>query len=476
MLSAPQTSQNNISETRRSKVALTHGRSLMDWIELTSQRSTAPKIKQGVDHVELSKHATVDDCWILLGERVYDVTDYLLFHPGGVEQLMRAAGTDGTDLFNTIHAWINYGTMLKTCFVGTFNVSKPKAVNFVDETNSDIVNFETANIRAEVSDNQLRVSCSKWDQLRDENVSLEFTENVVRLLLHFPSGNREALHWTNISRTIFDEPFRISIDGKTISLLFKGNDENITHQWTSGTYYYKPVLKYRNCEIFEICDVTHNINLIVLRMTSHCRLMVPLGHHVLLRICVNGSLIERPFTPVIVSEDGQFITFMIKFYKNGIFTSKLRDKKCGDLIEISDPLGCFNVVPDCTNMVLMLAAGTGVTPMIRFAVERLKNDKKVTMIVFNRTRIDIIPNDYFAKCKIPVNHPSLEIIHCLSKDQEWDGEKGIISKHLLLKYIGDVGKTDCRIFICGPDPFVDLAAKLLRELEIPLEYLQIFKE
>uniref|UniRef100_A0A8R1XTD9 Cytochrome-b5 reductase n=1 Tax=Onchocerca volvulus TaxID=6282 RepID=A0A8R1XTD9_ONCVO len=477
MLSVPQTSQ-----TGRPKVALKCCRSLMDWIKFTSGRSTAAKIKSGVDHVDLSKHASVDDCWILLGERVYDVTDYLVFHPGGVEQLLRAAGTDGTDLFNNTHAWVNYDTMLKTCFVGTFigdrhKLSQPKTTDFVEETSSDIVNFEKACVRAKVSDGQLRVSCSKWDQLRDENVSLEFAENVLRLLLHFSSGEREALHWTNLSATIFDEPFRVSINERTISLSCKENNENIIRQWISGTYHYKPMLKYRNCEIFKMYDVTHDMSLIVLRMTSHCRLMVPVGHHVLLRICFNGSLIERPYTPVIVSEDGQFISFMIKFYENGIFTSKLGNKKFGDLIEISDPLGCFNVRPDCAGIVLMLAAGTGLTPMIRFTAERLKSEKKATIIAFNKKAIDIIPNDYFAKCEVLVNHPLLRIIHCLSEDEEWDGEKGIISKQILLKYIDkNIEKTDYRIFISGPYPFVDLAAKLLKELEIPQDCIHIFQD
>lgn len=42
----------------------------MDWIKLTSLRNTAAKLKRGVGHVELSKHASVSDCWILLGEKV----------------------------------------------------------------------------------------------------------------------------------------------------------------------------------------------------------------------------------------------------------------------------------------------------------------------------------------------------------------------------------------------------------------------
>jgi cytochrome-b5 reductase len=52
--------------------------------------------------------------------KVYDVTRYLDFHPGGVPQLMRAAGTDATELFNEYHKWVNYKNMLKSCVIGPF--------------------------------------------------------------------------------------------------------------------------------------------------------------------------------------------------------------------------------------------------------------------------------------------------------------------------------------------------------------------
>lgn len=33
---------------------------------------------------------------------VYNVTPYMDYHPGGEEELMRAAGIDGTDLFDQV--------------------------------------------------------------------------------------------------------------------------------------------------------------------------------------------------------------------------------------------------------------------------------------------------------------------------------------------------------------------------------------
>ena len=51
---------------------------------------------------ELAKHNTESDCWIAYRGLVYNVTPYMDFHPGGAEELMRAAGTDGTQLFDEV--------------------------------------------------------------------------------------------------------------------------------------------------------------------------------------------------------------------------------------------------------------------------------------------------------------------------------------------------------------------------------------
>lgn len=42
------------------------------------------------------------------------------FHPGGVDELMKAAGreTDGQRLFLEIHPWVSWESMLSECLVG----------------------------------------------------------------------------------------------------------------------------------------------------------------------------------------------------------------------------------------------------------------------------------------------------------------------------------------------------------------------
>lgn len=50
----------------------------------------------------LKQHNKKDDAWTAIGGKVYNMTPYLPYHPGGEKELMRVAGRDGTKLFGTL--------------------------------------------------------------------------------------------------------------------------------------------------------------------------------------------------------------------------------------------------------------------------------------------------------------------------------------------------------------------------------------
>jgi len=63
----------------------------------------------------LKQHNKRDDIWMALYGKVYNVTAYMPYHPGGEKELMRAAGRDGTKLFAATHGWVNAEFMLDNC-------------------------------------------------------------------------------------------------------------------------------------------------------------------------------------------------------------------------------------------------------------------------------------------------------------------------------------------------------------------------
>jgi len=55
-------------------------------------------------HEEVSKHNKESDCWVILNEKVYDVTKFLPDHPGGRKAIVVYAGKDATEEFEMLHA------------------------------------------------------------------------------------------------------------------------------------------------------------------------------------------------------------------------------------------------------------------------------------------------------------------------------------------------------------------------------------
>ena len=58
------------------------------------------------------------DAWTEYQGKIYNITPYLPFHPGGPAELMKGAGRDGAKLFMEVHPWVNWDGMLTECLVG----------------------------------------------------------------------------------------------------------------------------------------------------------------------------------------------------------------------------------------------------------------------------------------------------------------------------------------------------------------------
>ena len=52
---------------------------------------------------EVSKHDQKDDCWIIIDDYVYDVTEFTEIHPGGKNMILMVAGKDATEYFHELH-------------------------------------------------------------------------------------------------------------------------------------------------------------------------------------------------------------------------------------------------------------------------------------------------------------------------------------------------------------------------------------
>lgn len=123
---APPPTHSSAPKKPSRKVLLTPGHSPLDWARVSGPDAdlrgladtSAPYLRVTPTMLRYHTGRKGKDAWMALNGRVYNVTPYADFHPGGVPELMRGAGKDGTRLFGEIHPWVNYETMLSACLVG----------------------------------------------------------------------------------------------------------------------------------------------------------------------------------------------------------------------------------------------------------------------------------------------------------------------------------------------------------------------
>lgn len=103
--------------SQREKVELKPGFHLADWLRLAARKTPVTSLRR-VSSRELAGHKSQHDCWTVYNGRVYDVSNYLPYHPGGESMLLQGAGRDCTLLFNKQHAWVNIEPILGKYCIG----------------------------------------------------------------------------------------------------------------------------------------------------------------------------------------------------------------------------------------------------------------------------------------------------------------------------------------------------------------------
>jgi len=106
--------------SKRQKVPLPDGKSQNDFIKMSAMNKNplGKKVELQMYTLEdVKKHNRSNDAWMVINGKVYDVTKYIPFHPGGNKILM-GVGKDGTSLYNQYHPWVNANFLLEKYHIG----------------------------------------------------------------------------------------------------------------------------------------------------------------------------------------------------------------------------------------------------------------------------------------------------------------------------------------------------------------------
>ena len=193
------------------------------------------------------------------------------------------------------------------------------------------------------------------------------------------------------------------------------------------------------------------------------------GQYVSFRLAIGGSLLSRPYTissaPFEARGERPFFEITVRrnrpyFVPDWLF----ENVKVGDVLEGALPFGTFYWEPlrDSRDIVA-LAGGVGITPFYSMAKEIAFGKMKgcrLTILYGSVKQDDIVLKNELEA--IESSCPDVKVVHVLSDEPGWTGEKGFISREIIEKY----SAPDCTYMFCGPYPMFTFVQKAMDEMGV----------
>lgn len=204
------------------------------------------------------------------------------------------------------------------------------------------------------------------------------------------------------------------------------------------------------------------------------------GQFVTLDLPINGEQVKRSYSISSTPSRPHTLEITVKrvpapnhaaHLPPGLVSNWLHDNiKVGSEINLNGPRGKFSCFPDPANKLLLLSAGSGITPMMsmsRFLCDTAADvdimfchSAKTPRDIIFRQELELMAANYpHFKLAIPITRPQA--------GQAWLGYTGRLNASLLQVIAPDFKERT--VYVCGPEPFMEAAKSLLEGLGFPMD-------
>lgn len=140
-----------------------------------------------------------------------------------------------------------------------------------------------------------------------------------------------------------------------------------------------------------------------------------------------------------------------------------RNLRAGDRLSVRGPSGAFHADPAAAHDVVLVAAGSGVTPMMSVirTLLAVASPGRIVLLCSNRDEADVIFADELRRLE-KANPDRLSVTHVLTR------RHGRLDAAGVQGWLADVGPSDdARYYLCGPEALMDTVQAVLTERGVP---------
>ena len=195
------------------------------------------------------------------------------------------------------------------------------------------------------------------------------------------------------------------------------------------------------------------------------------GQFLTLDLEIDGNQVKRSYSISSSPTRPAALEITVKRVPGGLVSNWLHDHvRPGFAVWASGPSGKFTCLPRPPEKLLLLSAGSGVTPVISMSRWLFDSGAQSDVVFLHSARtLDDVP--FLAELAFMAARSrrfrSSLVLTRPPPEQQWNGPTGRITPALVLREVPDYRSRT--IYSCGPTPFMETAREVMTQLGFPME-------
>jgi ferredoxin-NADP reductase len=233
-----------------------------------------------------------------------------------------------------------------------------------------------------------------------------------------------------------------------------------------------PVTNHKNATspmhllLSQIEQQTHDTKTLRFQVQDKRLLCVKPGQFLTFQWTIDGLRVTRSYTISSSPVHENYVEITPKRMEDGCVSVFLNERAMPGLtVEANGPYGRFYFDEKLHKSIVLIAAGSGITPMISMLryINDLELATPVTLLYCVRTSADIIFENELVRLSRSLLHFKYEV--CLSRpDPTWEGRSGRLTEEFVTRNVTDLNAPT--FFLCGPKGFMGNARQILSTLGV----------